>query len=96
MTKEQRRRVWGWYWFDWASQPYHTVLLTFIYGPFFATVAAAFFVATGLGEQAAAARAQTLWSTGLTITGLLIGFGGPILGALADTSGRRRPRIFAF
>ena len=91
-----RKRVWGWYWFDWASQPYHTVLLTFIYGPFFATVAAAYFMSTGLSETLSDARAQTVWSTCLTITGLIIGFGGPILGALADTSGRRRPWIWAF
>ncbi|MBV7380361.1 MFS transporter [Maritimibacter dapengensis] len=96
MTKLESRRVWGWYWFDWASQPYHTVLLTFIFGPFFATVATAFFMQAGLEEQLADAQAQTVWSTGLTITGLIIGFGGPILGALADSSGRRRPWIWAF
>ncbi|MAM63669.1 MFS transporter [Maritimibacter sp. UBA3975] len=96
MATGDRKRIWGWYWFDWASQPYHTVLLTFIYGPFFATVATAFFIAGGMSETLADARAQTIWSMGLTITGLIIGFGGPILGALADTSGRRRPWIYAF
>ncbi len=96
MATGDRKRIWGWYWFDWASQPYHTVLLTFIYGPFFATVATAFFLSSGMAEQAADARAQTVWSMCLTITGLIIGFGGPILGALADTSGRRRPWIYLF
>lgn len=96
MTRTEKRRVWGWYWFDWASQPYHTVLLTFTYGPFFAIAAAAFFMQAGLDEMAADARAQTVWSTGLTITGLLIGFGGPILGALADSAGRKRPWIAVF
>jgi UMF1 family MFS transporter len=96
MAAGENKRIWGWYWFDWASQPYHTVLLTFIYGPFFASVATAFFLSTGMGEAAADARAQTVWSMGLTITGLIIGFGGPILGALADTSGRRRPWIYVF
>lgn len=96
MNADSRKRIWGWYWFDWASQPYHTVLLTFIYGPFFATVATAFFLSSGLSEQAADAQAQTTWSMCLTITGLIIGFGGPILGALADSAGRRRPWIMAF
>ena len=33
------KRIWGWWWFDWASQPYHTLLVTFVFGPFFAAVA---------------------------------------------------------
>ncbi len=90
------KRIWGWWWFDWASQPYHTVLMTFIYGPFFATVAAGFFMSTGMDDLAADARAQSVWSLCLTITGLIVGFGGPIVGALADSSGRRRPWILGF
>ena len=35
-----RKRIWGWFFFDWASQPYHTLLVTFIFGPYFAGVAA--------------------------------------------------------
>ena len=91
-----KKRIWGWYFFDWASQPYHTVLLTFIFGPFFASIAAAYFMGTGLEEQAADARAQTLWSVSLTIIGLIVGFGGPVMGALADTAGRRMPWITGF
>ena len=91
-----KKRIWGWYFFDWASQPYHTVLLTFIFGPFFASVAAESFMTAGLDEQAADARAQSIWSLCLTITGLIVGFGGPIMGALADTAGRRMPWIIGF
>ena len=89
-------RIWGWWWFDWASQPYHTLLVTFVFGPFFATVAAAWFMGTGLDEKAADAEAQALWSLALTITGLIIGFGAPIMGAMADSTGRRRPWILGF
>ena len=42
-----RKRIWGWFFFDWASQPYHTLLVTFIFGPFFAGVAAEYFIAQG-------------------------------------------------
>lgn len=91
-----RRRVWGWFFFDWASQPYHTLLLTFIFGPYIAGVAAETFVADGVSEDVAKAQAQTLWSTMLTIAGLMIGLSAPILGALADTTGRRRPWISVF
>ncbi|MBT8458207.1 MAG: MFS transporter [Boseongicola sp.] len=91
-----KKRVWGWFFFDWASQPYHTVLLTFIFGPFFASVAMEYYMATGIGEKAADARAQSIWSLTLTVTGLIVGFGGPVMGALADTAGRRMPWIIAF
>ncbi len=91
-----RKRIWGWYFFDWASQPYHTVLVTFIFGPFFASTAAAYFMGAGIDEQVADARAQSLWSLCLTVTGLIVGFGGPVIGALADTAGRRMPWIVGF
>lgn len=91
-----RKRIWGWYFFDWASQPYHTLLVTFIFGPYFATVASEYFMTTGLDEQAADARAQSTWALCLTITGLIIGFGAPLMGALADSSGRRVPWVFGF
>ncbi len=93
----KRKRIWGWWFFDWASQPYHTLLVTFIFGPYFVAVAAEFFIRNeGLDSYAAAAQAQSVWARCLTITGLIIAFGAPLLGAMADVSGRRIPWIFAF
>ncbi|WP_050605152.1 MFS transporter [Ruegeria sp. 6PALISEP08] len=92
----KRRRIWGWWFFDWASQPYHTLLVTFVFGPYFAGVAAGYYANSGLDSEAAAAQAQTVWANCLTITGLIIAFGAPLLGAMADVSGRRIPWIFAF
>jgi len=91
-----RKRIWGWWFFDWASQPYHTLLVTFVFSPFFAGVAAEFYLAQGLDSDAAAAKAQSIWALCLTITGLLIGFGAPFIGALADVSGKRKPWIVGF
>ena len=92
----QRKRIWGWYFFDWASQPYHTLLVTFVFGPYFAATAAAHFQTAGLTEAAADARAQALWSWGLTVAGLIIGLGAPLMGAIADTTGRRLQWIVVF
>ncbi|KUJ76463.1 MFS transporter [Ruegeria marisrubri] len=92
----KRKRIWGWWFFDWASQPYHTLLITFVFGPYFAGVAAEYFANTGMDAQAAAAQAQSVWARCLTITGLIIAFGAPLFGALADVSGRRIPWIFGF
>lgn len=91
-----RKRIWGWWFFDWASQPYHTLLVTFVFGPFFAAVAAGYFLGEGLEPEAAKAQAQTMWSIGMTVTGLMIGFGAPFIGALADISGRKRPWLIGF
>ena len=35
----ERKRIWGWWFFDWASQPYATLLMTFIF-PIYYTQAA--------------------------------------------------------
>ena len=91
-----KKRIWGWYFFDWASQPYHTVLNTFIFGPFFAAIAAAYFLEMGLAEDAADARAQSLWAWSTAIFGIIIALMAPIFGAMADSSGRRMPWIVAF
>ncbi|WP_135502318.1 MFS transporter [Roseovarius aestuariivivens] len=91
-----RKRLWGWYFFDWASQPYHTLLVTFVFGPYFASVASAHFLGQGLTESAADAEAQTLWSWCLALAGLIIAFGAPVMGAMADTAGRRLPWIVGF
>ncbi len=90
------KRIWGWYFFDWASQPFSTLLLTFTFGPYFSEVASAKFLGEGMDQAAANAAAQTYWTTGQTIAGLLIACLAPILGAVADGSGRRMPWIWAF
>ncbi len=91
-----KRRILGWMMFDWASQPYNTLLLTFIFGPYFASVVADAYVADGMDAELAGARTQSLWSLGLTISGIMIALSAPILGAMADISGRRMPWIYLF
>ena len=91
-----RRRIWGWMLFDWAQQPFYTLGLTFIFGPYFAFVATELFMAGGLSETAADARAQSYWSAGQSLAGLVIAFSAPLLGAWADRSGRKMPWIVVF
>lgn len=91
-----RRRIWGWFFFDWATQPFYTLLLTFVFGPYIVGVAADYFMAESLSEEAAKAKAQTVWSLTLTLAGLAIAFSAPLLGAVADTSGRRIPWVAGF
>jgi len=96
LPRAARRRIWGWWAFDWASQPYFTLCLTFVFGPYFAAVATESFMNSGLTEQVADARAQSLWSLGQTVSGIVIALCAPILGAFADNTGRRMPWIVLF
>ncbi len=79
-----RRRIWGWWFFDWASQPYNTLLLTFIFGPYITEI---------LGDGS---RAQTVWGYGIGAAGLMIAVFSPLLGSIADKSGGRMRFIWLF
>ena len=92
----QRKAIWGWFFYDWSSQPFHTLLMTFVFGPYFAIVASQYYMGLGQEEALADANAQIVWSNCLAITGFIIGFGGPILGAIADTTKVRKPWISTF
>ncbi len=96
MAVTAKKRIWGWYAFDWASQPYATLLLTFIFGPYFAEIHAARDIAAGASPEAARAAAQAAWGWGLALAGVAIAVTAPVLGAVADTQGRRIPWILAF
>ncbi len=79
-----RKKIWGWWFFDWASQPYNTLLITFIFAPYMKDL---------LGSGSAA---QTVWGYGVGLAGLVIALASPFLGAIADRSGRRMPFIWLF
>jgi UMF1 family MFS transporter len=96
MTVSAKKRIWGWWFFDWASQPYNTLLLTFVFSPYFSEVARAHFAAQGMGAEAAGAAAQTYWGWGQTLSGLVIALLAPVLGAIADASGKRMVWIWVF
>ncbi len=80
-----KKGIWGWMAFDWAAQPFHTLLVTFIFARYFATEVAP-----------DAATGQTWWGTMFALTGLFIAFLSPVLGAIADATGPRKPWIAAF
>ena len=92
MTRDTKR-IWGWMLFDVAQQPYATLGLTFIFGPYFAATAAGVFAGEGADPQAAGAQAQSLWGSAQTLAGLAVALTAPLLGAYADASGRKIPWI---
>lgn len=80
-----RRGIWGWMLFDWAAQPFHTLIVTFVFAPYFAASVA--------GN---ATLGQEMWGYATGSAGLLIAFMSPVLGAIADASGPRKPWIAIF
>ena len=77
--------IWGWMLFDWAAQPFFTVVTTFIFGPYF--------VSRMASDPAAG---QAAWGYGLAAAGLVIAVLSPVLGSIADQTGPRKPWIASF
>src|SRR6266404_3720061 len=84
-TYPSRSAVISWIFFDWAAQPYFTLITTFVFAPYFATHVAS-----------DPASGQALWGFATAAAGLIIAAMSPVLGAIADASGRRKPWIAAF
>ena len=84
-TYPPRSAVVSWIFFDWAAQPYFTLITTFVFAPYFATSVAP-----------NAATGQSLWGFAMAAAGLAIALMSPVLGAIADASGRRKPWIAGF
>src|SRR3954447_23972439 len=80
-----RSAVIAWMFFDWAAQPYFTLITTFVFAPYFATHVAS-----------DPAQGQALWGVATAAAGWLIALLSPLLGAIADARGRRKPWIAAF
>jgi UMF1 family MFS transporter len=80
-----RAAVISWIFFDWAAQPYFTLITTFVFAPYFATHVAP--------DPAAG---QALWGFATAAAGMVIALLSPVLGAIADANGRRKPWIAAF
>src|SRR5207248_9272981 len=71
--------------FGLAAPPYFTLITTFVFAPYFAN-----FVAPN------PAAGQAMWGFVAAAAGLTIALLSPVLGAIADASGRRKPWIAGF
>lgn len=93
-----RKRVFAWAFWDWATQPFNTVLLTFVWVPSFLT--STFFIDPSLvgtdGEEAALGQLASNLGYGITIAGLLIALLAPVMGQRADRAGRQKMQLFIF
>ncbi len=79
----RKRGVFSWCLYDWANTAFSTVIVTFIFGVYFARQV--------VGDETAG---SAQWSFAIAVSGLFIAVLGPLLGAVADNSGARKSWIF--
>ncbi len=80
-----RKGLFGWASYEFAYGPFFITFIMFIFSPYFQLVL--------VGDEV---RGQALWGYTVTIAGLSIAILSPILGALNDAIGPRKPGIALF
>ena len=80
-----KRAVFGWVMFDWATQPFYTLVVTFLFAPYFVN-----------GFMEDPARGASLWAYATGIAELIAAALAPVLGAIADAGQPRKPWIAGF
>ena len=72
----------SWALFDWANQPFFTIITTFIFAPYFANVL--------VGDPV---KGQAAWAFTQSTSGILIALMSPFVGAMADYWGMSEAAI---
>jgi MFS transporter, UMF1 family len=75
----------GWALYDWAAQPFFTIIFTFVFGPYFVN-----HVTSDPGNG------QAMWASIQTYAGIALALSAPLFGAYADIAGRRKPWVLGF
>src|SRR3990172_4193116 len=80
-----KRALLGWVLFDWASQPFYSLVVTFLFAPYFVN-----------GFMPDPAWGSALWAYATGIAELIAALLAPVLGAIADAGLPRKPWIAGF
>ena len=72
----------SWAVFEWARNPYVLLVTIYLFAPYFSRVV--------VGDPV---EGQALWGTIASVAGLVVAFLAPLLGAIADAGGKRKPWI---
>jgi len=83
-TPANRRGQISWALFEFARSPYISLVYVFVFPPYFANVV--------IGD---AVRGQEAWSLTNTIVGICVALLAPLLGAISDRTGPRKPWLAA-
>ncbi len=87
-SSEADRRIGGvfaWCLYDWANSAFGTIVTTFVFAPYFIRAVAP-----------SPTEGTVLWGYTMSAAALFVALTSPVLGAIADQSGRCKPWIIAF
>jgi len=79
MNKNYKRTIFSWSMYDFANQPFTTLIITFIFSAYYTQA-----IAPNIHDG------TFLWSIGITITALFVALISPLMGAIADQGGYRK------
>ena len=85
MTPRRRLGIASWALYDWADSSFNTVIGTFVFSVYFAR-----------GIYGDETQGAAVWGYAMAVAGFLIAIGSPLLGAVADRAGPRKPWIAVF
>lgn len=75
----------AWALYDWANSAFSAVIVTFVFATYFSQ---------GIAVDPVTGTAQ--WGWAMTLSGIAIALSAPVLGAIADAGGRRKPWVLVF
>ena len=84
-ARTSKRAIIAWCIYDWANSAFPVIVLTFVFADFFT-------------EKIAANRIMGMsqWADAVAIAGVFIALFSPVVGAIADHEGRRKPWLAVF
>ncbi len=85
MKSANRRGIAAWCLYDWADSSFNTVIGTFVFSVYFAR-----------GIYGDETQGAAVWGYAMAVAGFCIALSAPVLGAVADRAGPRKPWIVAF
>ena len=77
---ENRRGLAAWCLYDWANSAFPTVLTTFVFAAYFTK---------GVATDEVSGTSQ--WGVTMSLSALAVAVLGPVLGAIVDNTGGRKP-----
>ena len=84
-SQNYKRTIFTWSLYDFANQPYPTIIITFIYSNFFTKTLAADYP-----------DADVMWLFAISICAIIIALLSPLMGVIADRSGYRKTYLILF
>ncbi len=84
-SRTPTRGLFAWALYDWANSSFSTVILTFVFAAYFTREVAP-----------TDAAGSSNWGLAVGFAGIAIAVLGPVLGAIADQKGRRKPWLAGF